>query len=121
MSPSIKPILFLFRPGFADPKVGSDNYYCPFCMRIEGMLRSFPQLTEELDIQYVDFDGPRRGLDRYAAVGSQSCPQLVLRDGDDSSSAKYTVEGLENSRRIIKTSQISSYFSERFGLPTRHP
>lgn len=116
-----KSILYLLTPGFADPATGPAKFYCPYCMRIEGMLSVFPVLRHALDIRYVDFAKPRGNLADYAGPGSQSCPQLIFLEEDDEVSKKWSAPGQKGSRRMDKTSEICEYFSERFALPIRHP
>ncbi len=120
-TPNVKPILFLFKVGFEDKAAGPEIFYCPFCMRIEGMLSVFPVLREELDIRYVPFAKPRGDLPLHAGPTEQSCPKIVLTEGDDSVSGRWSVAGENGSRRIDKTSEISEYLSARFDLPIRHP
>lgn len=118
---SRNPILFLLKNSFLDPKAGQQEFYCPFCVSIEGMLAVFPQLRDELDIRYVDFAKPRGDLPKFVGDKNQSCPQLVLCDGDDDVSGAWSVEALNGARRIKDTTAIQDYLSQRFGLPHRHP
>lgn len=116
-----KPILFLLRPDFLDPAVGPQTFYCHYCMRIEGMLAAFPKIRDKLDIRYVDFAKPRGDLPKFAGSENQSCPQLILFDGDDDVSNAHRVDALNGARRIEDTTAIQDYLSERFGLSRRHP
>lgn len=115
-----KPILYLLKPGFLDADLGPDNYYCPYCVRIEGMLSVFPVLRQELDIRYVDFAKPRGQLAQFAGADSQSCPQLIFQSGDDDLSSNWSVAGENKVRRIHETAKIAEYFSARFNLPVAH-
>jgi Protein of unknown function (DUF3088) len=42
--------LFLLRPGFTDPAYPGRSFYCWHCALIEGVLASFPDLAERLDV-----------------------------------------------------------------------
>ena len=117
----VKPILFLLKNGFLDPAVGPDRFYCPYCLRVEGMLAVFPKLRDKLDIRYVDFLKPRGQLPELAGHANQSCPQLILPDGDDELSMAKSVDAQNGARRIEDTTAIQDYLSERFGLSHRHP
>lgn len=116
-----KPILYLLHNGFLDPETGPEQFYCPYCIRIEGMLAAFPKLREKLDIRYVDFAKPRGDLPEFSGHANQSCPQLILPDGDDEVSAAWSVEAQNGARRIEGTTAIQDYLSKRFGLSRRHP
>ena len=68
--------LFLLRPGFEDPAYPGRRFYCWHCVLIEGLLASFPQLAERLDVErivpYPDHDAAIARIDgaQAAALGS---------------------------------------------------
>ena len=115
------PTLFLLKSNFTDPKAGSGTFYCPYCIRIEGLLSVFPILRQTLQIVYVEFAKPRGMLPDFAGSEDQSCPQLVFPEGDDDFSHQWSVAGVGATRRIEDTQHIEAYLSTRFNLPTRHP
>ena len=59
-----KDHLFLLNPNFKDDNKGIKDqvYYCPFNAMLEGVLKYFPHLREELKITYVDFPRPRKQI-----------------------------------------------------------
>lgn len=118
---SAKPILFLLNREFRDPSTGPGEFYCPYCLRIEGMLAAFPMLHDELDIRYVGFAKPRGQLPELAGDDNQSCPQIVLEKGDDGFAETWSILAKNGGRRIDDTTGIEDYLSARFGLPKRHP
>jgi len=115
------PILYLLTTNFSDPEAGPGVYYCPYCIRIEGLLSAFHILRETLKIEYVDFAKPRGTLPDLTGEQNQSCPQLVFPDGDDEISAQWSVSGVGKVRAINNTRHIEAYISNRYGLPLRHP
>ena len=82
MTTTAKPILFLLRAGFPDPKHGPGGFYCPECATVAGILYYHPQLTEALDVRLVDVPRPRPEVVALVGEENQSCPVLVLPPGD---------------------------------------
>ena len=70
--------LFLLRPGFADPKLGPDRYYCVECAALEGLLTFDTRLAGRLDVQRIEFERPRPALVALLGTEHQNCPTLVL-------------------------------------------
>ena len=116
-----KPILFLFKKRFTDNKFEGEEFFCPFCIQVEGFLCSFPEVREEIDIRYVGFDKPRGDLPLFCGEAHQSCPQIVLPDGDDQHSTTFSEAALGHAKKIAKTTHILDYLSGRFSTPRRHP
>jgi hypothetical protein len=74
--------LFLIKADFQDLKRGDGrNYFCPDCVLIEGLLSFYPKLRNELEVNYVDFNRPRKVLVDLLGEANQSCPVLVLENG----------------------------------------
>ncbi|MEP3347387.1 MAG: DUF3088 family protein [Litoreibacter sp.] len=113
-------ILYLLKPKFKDPIHGNADFFCPQCVPIEGLLTMFPDMCQNLDIRYVDFARPRGEMGIYVG-DEQSCPQLILPNGDDTHSVKLSHEGLGKVRRIEDPKDVHCYLIARFGLPKPHP
>lgn len=74
--------LFLIKADFQDlNRADGRNYFCPDCIKIEGLLSFYPRLRNELDVNYVDFNRPRKVLADLLGEENQSCPVLVFEDG----------------------------------------
>jgi len=74
--------LFLITADFQDLKRADGlKYFCPDCVTIEGLLSFYPRLRNELDVNYVDFNRPRKILADLLGEENQSCPVLVLENG----------------------------------------
>ena len=82
MTTAPKPILFLLRAGFPDPKLGPGGFYCPECATVAGLLYYYPELRESLDVRLVDAPRPRPEVVALVGEENQSCPVLVLPPGD---------------------------------------
>lgn len=121
MTGQSKPILYLLKHDFLDPKAGAGPFYCPYCMRIEGLLAAFPILKRYLTLCYVDFPKPRGALAEWVGEASESCPQIILPDGDDEVSHEWSIAAAQGARRIENTDHIEKYLVARFDLPCRHP
>ena len=80
--PAAKPILFLLRAGFPDAAHGPGGFYCPECATVAGILYSYPQVAESLDVRLVDAPRPRPEVVALVGEEHQSCPVLVLPPGD---------------------------------------
>ncbi|MFV1465862.1 DUF3088 family protein [Phaeobacter sp. JH20_02] len=113
-------ILYLLKSDFNDPEYGDTPFYCPACLKVEGLLSMFPKIRQELDVRYVDFTRPRGDLPGYTG-DRQGCPHIVLPDGDDTHSADLSEAGVGDVRRIEKDEDIFSYLINRFGVSHPHP
>lgn len=80
--PADKPILFLLRAGFPDAKHGPEGAYCPECATVAGILFYYPEVAAQLDIRQVDVPRPRPDVVALVGEENQSCPVLVLPEGD---------------------------------------
>ena len=110
--------IFLVRPGFVDPAYPDQIFYCWHCALIEGVLASFPDLAERLDVKRVAWPRPREAV--IAAVGdeNQSLPLLVLADRQVSRDSTGTLKGRVF---ISDKDEILAALSERHGFPVPHP
>src|SRR5215218_10187387 len=73
--------LFLLRPGFEDPAFPGRRFYCWHCALIEGLLASFPQLADKLEVERIAWPRPRQAVIALACEENQSLPLLVLAVG----------------------------------------
>ena len=110
--------LFLLKSGFKDG-ADSRNFFCPDCIFIEGILRCFPQLCYQLDVQYVDFARPRATVVDMLGEEHQGCPVLVLNshaippDG--------IVVGDAKGRMFISgAKEIAHYWHLKHGISASH-
>jgi len=74
--------LFLLKADFQDAnRADGKKYFCPECSPIEGLLSYYPRLRNDLEVQYLDFERPRKVLVDLIGEANQGCPVLVLEDG----------------------------------------
>lgn len=110
--------LFLVQPGFADPDYPDQLFYCWHCALMEGVLASFPNLADHLDVQRVAWPRPRDAVIELVGEANQSLPLLVLAQGANSRHQT----GLHEGRGFIAgNDKILAAMSERHGFPDPHP
>lgn len=107
--------LFLIAPGFADPKHPGVNFVCPYCNAIEGLLASFPQLAEKIDVERVPFPRPRQKVIEAVGEENQSLPVLILADDPPADAGDW-----HGTRFVGNTARILELLAERHGFPQLH-
>jgi len=112
--------LFLLKPDFKDPNLdrGERNYFCPHCAVIEGLLSYYPKLTEQMEVEYVEFQRPRQSIIDLIGEENQSCPVLVTDKIENHKDLQKAGSGLFF---INETEQIVAYLTANFGIGNRHP
>ncbi len=110
-----KDKLFLIKPGFTDPKRDDGPFVCPFCNQVEGLLASFPQLAERIDVERVDFPRPRAAVIALVGEGNQGLPLLVLDDNPPADASHH--EGIAF---VPDTKRILELLATRHGFPKLH-
>ena len=110
--------LFLLRPDFVDPAYPGQRFYCWHCALLEGVLASFPDLAEKIDVARIAWPRPRQAVIELVGEDNQSLPLLVLADG--ATSAHQT--GTHRGRAFIADKDaILAALTERHGFPVPHP
>jgi hypothetical protein len=75
--------LFLLKADFKDLNRGPElKFFCADCALIEGLLSYYPHLRKELEVTYVDFQRPRPAIVDLIGEENQSCPVLILDNGN---------------------------------------
>ena len=113
--------LFLLKPDFTDPNNDKEGklYYCPHNALIEGVLKYYPKLENELEIHRIDFKRPRPQVIAEIGEENQSCPVLIADKSDvESETEFFTPYG--NKLFINDENQILKYFAEKFGIGIAH-
>lgn len=113
-----RPLLFILKPGFADPGAGPGLFHCPHCAAVEGLLAFHPELRERLEVRYVDFERPRREVVAELGEAHQACPVLVLPPG-----ARTAVPGRSAAGRTfyVGAAEIAGYLAQWAGSSLPHP
>ncbi|RCS24945.1 DUF3088 domain-containing protein [Phyllobacterium salinisoli] len=110
--------LFLLQPGFEDPAYPGKRFYCWHCALMEGVLASFPQLAQRLDVERIPWPRPRLEVVSLVGEDNQSLPLLVLADGQTS----VHQTGIHAGRAFVSDKDaILAVLSERHGFPDPHP
>jgi hypothetical protein len=110
--------LFLLKADFRD---GADarKFYCPDCAFVEGVLKYFPHLCYHLDIQYVDFQRPRKGVVDMIGEQHQGCPVLVLNS--HARPPEGIVLGQSQGHMFISgAKEIARYWHLQYGISASH-
>lgn len=116
MTAASKPILFLLRSGFPDPQHGPGGFFCPECATIAGLLYYYPQLTQQIDVRQVDAPRPRPEVVALVGEEHQSCPVLVLPEGDRPAGLP-----LANGRAFVSgPAAIVNFLADRYGTARSH-
>ena len=110
-----KDKLYLITPGFTDPNKPGTQFVCPFCNQIEGLIKSFPELAEKVDIERVGFLRPRRPVIDAIGEANQSLPVIVFGDNPPGDAKDHLGASFVND-----TSRILELLSERHGFPRLH-
>ena len=77
----MRDTLYILTPGFEDPAYPGKTFYCWHCALMEGVLASFPELAERLDVRRIAWPKPRREVADLLGEDNQSLPVLVLAEG----------------------------------------
>jgi Protein of unknown function (DUF3088) len=113
-----RDLLILLKPEFADPAFSGERFYCEHCVLMEGVLASFPELAERIDVLRVEWPRPRREVVELIGAENQSLPVLIFADDADESLATGSFEG----RRFAATKgSILEALAQRHGIPRPHP
>lgn len=110
--------LFLVQPGFEDPAYPDQVFYCWHCALIEGVLASFPHLSERLAVHRIAWPRPRDVVIKLVGPENQSLPLLVLADGHTS---RHLTGHFEGRTFVADKDKILAALSERHGFPDPHP
>lgn len=115
----MRPILFLLKPSFPDPKIGPGLFYCPHCAQVEGLLSLYPHLRHRLDVRYVDFARPRHEVIAEIGESNQACPVLIL----PATFGTASVAGRTAAGRtfFVGADEISGFLAEWAGIAHPHP
>lgn len=112
--------LYLLKPDFSDIKLKPEQrvYFCPSCATVNGMLSYYPQIREQLEVIYVDFQRPRPALIDLLGEENQSCPVLVVDDTADGMKGVQTANG---KYFINDPEAILEFLAQHFQVGFPHP
>ena len=113
-----RDVLFLLKPGFHDPDLPGQDFYCWHCALMEGVLASFPDLKPNLDVRRIAFARPRADVTALIGEAHQSLPVLVLADD---APADLPAAAHEGRRFVNEPMAILDLLHRRHGYPRAHP
>jgi hypothetical protein len=113
--------LFLLKSDFTDSNADSQGlkYYCPHCATVEGVLAYFPELKDKIEIEYVDFQRPRPKVVDTIGENNQSCPVLVLQQGEAQVDTSY-FSSYGDKVFVNSTKLILRFLAENYGISYSH-
>ncbi len=110
--------LYLLKPDFEDPAYPGKRFYCWHCALMEGVLASFPDLADRIDVERVSWPRPRQSVVAVVGEANQSLPLLVLADDAPNDLPSQSYEGR---RFVADKDEILRVLSLRHGFPEPHP
>ena len=118
----IMDILFLLNPNFSDSARDGEGkrYYCPDCAFLEGVLVYCPELREQLEIRYVDYPRPRKGIVELVGEANQGCPNLVLDPSNHPLVDPNQFHRYGNHLHSDDPKVIVDYLATRYGVQIAH-
>lgn len=113
-----KATLFLLAPDFEDVKFPGQRFFCRHSALVEGLLTSFPELLDAIDVRRIAFPRPRAEVIELVGEANQALPVLVLPAGEPSAHAS----GEANDRKFVSGAErIIDALVERGLIPPPHP
>lgn len=110
-----KDRLFLIKPGFTNPARPGTEFVCPSCNQVEGLLASFPERGNEIEVIRVEFPRPRHDVIALIGEENQGLPVLILGDNPPDDAQDYN-----GVRFVNDTPRILALLAERHGFPKLH-
>ena len=114
--------LFLLKPDFTDKNRDANaKYFCPENALINGIVNYYPKLKELLEINYIDFERPRKNLVKLVGEENQGCPNFVLSktEIDDNTDVSY-FGSFEQNLFVNDPLLIAKYLSEKYKIGLVH-
>ncbi len=112
--------LLLLKADFTDPKKDNEEtlYFCPHNAIIEGVLKYYPQLEKEIEIQRIDFKRPRQTVIELIGEENQSCPVLIIDKEKDIDTGYFSTYG--DKFFVNDENLILKYLADKFGIGVPH-
>jgi hypothetical protein len=102
--------LFLLDPDWADPALGGErHFYCKDSITVEGLLATFPERAQNIDLVRIAWPRPRAAVIEAIGEENQNLPALVWTEEDGSIGFANDIETL------------LAALATRHGFPERHP
>lgn len=109
--------LFLLEAAFEDPDYPGQRFFCPHGALVNGVIQSFPEVLEQLDVIRMPFPRPRQVVIEAVGEANQGLPVLLLPEGEE----RVAATGRANGRSFASgADSILATLAERHGLPVTH-
>ena len=114
--------LFLLKPDFIDQnRDAHTRYFCPENALINGIINYYPKLKMLLEIEYIDFERPRKQLVDLVGKENQGCPNLVIskKEVNKNTDVSY-FSSFEGNLFVNEIPLIEKYLSEKYHIGISH-
>ena len=114
--------LFLLKPDFIDKNRDADTkYFCPENALINGIINYYPKLKELLEIEYIDFEKPRKELVKLVGEENQGCPNLVISKKEIDGNTDVSYFSLFGENLFVNDIPlIEKYLAEKYNIGIPH-
>lgn len=109
--------LLLLQPGFEDARHPGEQFVCPHCLGIEGLLAAAPALSVRLDIERLPYPRPRPVVIAALDEEHQSLPAFILGDEQP---VPADAKAIGATRFVNDPQRILQLLAERHGYPKVH-
>lgn len=120
MRPLERDHLFVYAPGFVDPALGGQRWFCPYSAQVVGFLSYYPEVRATLELVPIDFVKPRVPLVALVGERYQAAPILVLAPGSPDAPEDVHVTAVGPHRVVERTLEILRYLAATRGVPLPH-
>lgn len=110
--------LIILDVDFVDPAFPNQTFYCWHCVLMEGLLSSYPDMAQKIDVERISWPKPRQELINMIGDKNQSVPVLILADDAPDN---LETKRFGNRRFVDDKDAILRTLSIRFGIALPHP
>ena len=114
--------LFLLKPDFIDKsRDARTKYFCPENAMVNGVINYYPKLKELLEIEYIDFERPRKQLIKFVGEENQGCPNLIISKAEvDGNTDISYFSSVGEYLFVNDIPLITKYLSEKYNIRIAH-
>ena len=114
----MKDRLYLLDNEFTDADLPGRQFYCRYCITLNGILAAFPDRGRDLEVIRVAHQRPRDAVIAAIGADNQWLPVLVFASDAPAELADRTYEG---TRFVTDMPRLLHALHVRHGFPEAHP
>lgn len=99
---------------------GQGPYFCPDCAQMAGLLAFYPELKQQLEVRYLDFQRPRAELVELLGEENQSCRVLVLKEAPSGVPPELPLREARGRWFLEGAHEIAHYLAHASGIGISH-